>query len=90
LSNVRKHSGATEVDVEMQRDQTYRFRVRDNGQGFDPRAVAQKGEGHIGLSIMRERAQRIGGELEIESRPGGGTTVTLRLPVSQTTEADAA
>ncbi|HEY9447758.1 MAG TPA: ATP-binding protein, partial [Burkholderiales bacterium] len=83
LSNVRKHSGATEVDVEMKRDQTYEFQVRDNGKGFDPRVVERKGEGHIGISIMRERAQRIGGEVTIESQPDRGTTVTLRLPVAQ-------
>ena len=90
LSNVRKHSGATAVDVSIQRDQTYRFEVRDNGKGFDPAAAARKGDGHIGLSIMRERAQRIGGELDIQSQPGEGTTVTLRLPVSQTAEAGTA
>jgi two-component system, NarL family, nitrate/nitrite sensor histidine kinase NarX len=89
LSNVRKHSGADTVDVEMLRDRIYRFRVRDNGKGFDPAATEQKSEGHIGLSIMRERAQRIGGEVSVVSKPGGGTVVTLSLPVAQTVEAAA-
>ena len=87
LSNVRKHSGANVVDVEMLRDRVYRFRVRDNGRGFDPVAVEQKSEGHIGLSIMRERAQRIGGEVSVASQPGGGTVVTLTLPVAQVADA---
>jgi two-component system nitrate/nitrite sensor histidine kinase NarX len=67
----------------MQRGPVYRFSVHDNGKGFDPAQVTLKGEGHIGLNIMRERAQRIGGEVDIESRPGAGTTVTLQLPVAR-------
>jgi len=83
LSNVRKHSGATAVTVEMQRGAVYRLSVRDNGRGFDLGRAAQKGEAHIGLNIMRERAQRIGGEVEIASSPGEGATVTLRLPAAR-------
>jgi two-component system nitrate/nitrite sensor histidine kinase NarX len=83
LSNVRKHSGATKVTVDMQRGPVYRFSVRDNGKGFDTEQVARKGDGHIGLNIMRERAQRIGGEVDVVSRPGGGTTVILSLPVER-------
>jgi two-component system nitrate/nitrite sensor histidine kinase NarX len=83
LSNVRKHAGATAVTVTMQRGPVYRFSVHDNGKGFDLGGITVKGEGHIGLKIMRERAQRIGGEVDIESRPGAGTTVTLQLPVAR-------
>ncbi|HWI13702.1 MAG TPA: ATP-binding protein, partial [Burkholderiales bacterium] len=83
LSNVRKHSGATAVTVEMQRGPVYRLSVRDNGRGFDLDRAAEKGEAHIGLNIMRERAQRIGGEVEVASRPGEGATVTLRLPAAR-------
>jgi two-component system, NarL family, nitrate/nitrite sensor histidine kinase NarX len=90
LSNVRKHSGATAVAVNMERGPVYRFSVQDNGKGFDAALVATKGEGHIGLNIMRERAQRIGGEVEIASRPGAGTTVTLKLPVARDEAAAAA
>jgi two-component system nitrate/nitrite sensor histidine kinase NarX len=65
----------------MQRGPTYRFRVRDDGKGFDPAAVP--GDLHVGLRIMRERARRIGGELEVRSEPGAGTEVMLTLPMLQ-------
>jgi signal transduction histidine kinase len=53
--------------------------VRDDGRGFDPRReeVAQRG---FGLQSMRERAQIVGGELELDSAPGTGTTVVLAIP----------
>lgn len=79
LSNVRKHARATAVEVEMQRGTEYRFRVRDDGQGFDPASVPS--DLHVGLRIMKERAHRIGGELEVKSKPTGGTQVLLTLPV---------
>lgn len=83
LSNVRKHAGADMVELEIERGNLCRFRVRDNGHGFDQGRLADKSESHIGLRIMRERAHRIGGVLEVTSRPSGGTQVTLTLPVAQ-------
>jgi two-component system nitrate/nitrite sensor histidine kinase NarX len=80
LSNARKHSRAKRVTVELERGPEYVFRMTDDGEGFDPDAQI---DGHVGLSIMRERAQRIGGQIAVESRPGGGTCVTLRLPIVQ-------
>jgi two-component system nitrate/nitrite sensor histidine kinase NarX len=81
LSNARKHAGASHVEVDMQRGPTYRFKVRDDGKGFEPTAVS--GDLHVGLRIMRERARRIGGKLEVRSEPGRGTEVELTLPVLQ-------
>lgn len=81
LSNVRKHAGATAVAVELKRGAEYTLSVRDDGKGFDP--AEHRGDGHIGLKIMRERARRIGGELEVASAPGAGTVVTLQLPVAR-------
>lgn len=78
LSNARKHSGAKQLVVDLERGREYRFRVKDDGRGFDPDKYV---EGHVGLAIMRERAQRIGGQITLESRPGSGTCVTLRLPL---------
>ncbi|MDA8107959.1 MAG: type IV pili methyl-accepting chemotaxis transducer N-terminal domain-containing protein [Betaproteobacteria bacterium] len=83
LSNVRKHSGATEVVVDMERGQEYQFRVSDNGCGFDFGSAMGKAHSHVGLTIMRERAHRIGGRLEVISSPGDGTRVTLKVPVMQ-------
>jgi two-component system, NarL family, nitrate/nitrite sensor histidine kinase NarX len=78
LSNVRKHAAATEIAVEMIRGARWRFLVRDNGSGFD--TLQHPGESHVGLNIMRERAARIGAVVDIRSRAGQGTTVTLTLP----------
>jgi two-component system nitrate/nitrite sensor histidine kinase NarX len=78
LSNARKHAGASHVSLEVRKGQRWRFAVHDNGAGFNVSQV--RGESHVGLKIMRERAARIGGEVEITSAPGAGSTVTLTLP----------
>jgi two-component system, NarL family, nitrate/nitrite sensor histidine kinase NarX len=54
--------------------------VGDDGRGFEQDAHI---DGHVGLAIMRERAQRIGGQISVDSRPGCGTCVTLTLPIVQ-------
>ena len=82
LSNVRKHSGARHVTVELEKGQVYMFRVNDDGQGFDAAAPGVD-DGHVGLAIMRERAQRIGGRIDVHSLPGSGTRITLSLPIVQ-------
>ena len=79
LANVRKHARAHTVRVLLNRGvgDTYVLLVEDDGVGFSaPRRSSQPGE-HIGLSIMEERASRIGAELRIESEPGEGTRVEL-------------
>lgn len=83
LSNVRKHSGATLVELQMRRDRNYEFRVRDNGRGFDPVALNDTTGRHVGLRIMRERARRIGGQIRIDSHAGHGSELTLTLPITQ-------
>jgi len=83
LSNVRKHAGATLVGLAVHRDAVYRFTVSDDGRGFDVEAAPDAAEAHIGLRIMRERAQRIGGKIELRSQPGYGTQVMLTLPAVQ-------
>ena len=79
LSNVRKHAGATRVDLRVQRHPRWRFEVHDNGAGFDPTTVAPDSV-HVGLGIMRERAQRIGAVVQVVSAPGQGTRVGVELP----------
>ena len=79
LSNVRKHSGATRVDLRVHRHPCWRFEVHDNGIGFDPAAVAPDSL-HVGLGIMRERAQRIGAAVQMQAAPGRGTRVCIELP----------
>jgi len=81
LSNVRKHSGATEVWVEVQQASPWRVEVRDNGCGFDGDAAGD--ETHVGLRIMRERAQRVGATVEVSSTRATGTSIALTLPERQ-------
>ena len=76
LNNAARHSGASAVEVRMsRRDGAVELQVSDDGRGF---AFAES-EGGLGLAGMRERALLVGGELTIESRPGSGTTVILRV-----------
>ena len=78
LSNVRKHAGASDVFVTVDKGPRWRFVVRDNGRGFQP-VAAQASDTHVGLHIMRERAERIGAQVQVVSTPGGGTQVELEL-----------
>jgi two-component system nitrate/nitrite sensor histidine kinase NarX len=64
--------------VRVDREPAWRFSVRDNGQGFTP-AAPSADDTHVGLQIMRERAQRIGAKVDIVSRPGQGTEVQIAL-----------
>ncbi|MGH2868023.1 MAG: HAMP domain-containing sensor histidine kinase [Solirubrobacteraceae bacterium] len=75
LTNVMRHSNATEVTVALSRsDSELLLRVSDNGQGL-PESLSEGG----GLAGMRERAMLIGGDLRVESEPGSGVSVSLRL-----------
>jgi two-component system, NarL family, sensor histidine kinase UhpB len=77
LSNISHHSGATAVEVDLDIDgRRAELRVRDNGAGFDP---SRAPGGGLGLKGMAERARLVGGELDVRSSPGGGTTVNLRI-----------
>ena len=77
LTNARKHGGARHVLIEIgDCDHYVHLAVSDDGQGFDPHAKADG----FGLHIMAERAELLGGTLEINSAPGCGTQITLDLP----------
>ena len=78
LTNARRHSGARNIEVRLQAEgETLVAEIIDDGRGFDP-VVAQGGVGLVG---MRERVEELGGEIEISSRPGEGTEVTVRVPL---------
>lgn len=79
LSNVRKHAAATHVWLDVQQAPRWRFEIRDNGTGFS-NADGAHDENHVGLRIMRERADRIGASLDIHSVPRRGSSVILTLP----------
>jgi signal transduction histidine kinase len=77
LHNVQKHADATRIRVRVAREgDELVVSVEDNGQGFHP-ASPPSGHGVLG---MRERAVLLGGRLEIQSAPGDGTSVVVRLP----------
>ncbi|SFR92075.1 Signal transduction histidine kinase [Microbacterium sp. cf046] len=80
LANVRKHAAATRVDVRVsaEPDGAARLAVTDDGRGFD---VDARRDG-FGLEGMAERVALAGGELEVSSVPGGGTTLVVRLPAT--------
>jgi signal transduction histidine kinase len=81
LHNLLKHARATTVTISVhRRENEFQFRIQDNGVGFD---AAKKSAGN-GLKNLRRRAAEIGGRLEIETHPGGGTIVTLTAPITQT------
>jgi NarL family two-component system sensor histidine kinase YdfH len=79
LSNAARHAGANHVAVQLAKnDDELVISVQDDGPGFDPEEAMQK-PGRFGLAGMQERAARLGGKLDVESAPGKGTRVTLRL-----------
>jgi signal transduction histidine kinase/ligand-binding sensor domain-containing protein len=84
LLNALAHSGALHVELEIAYDaRHFRLRIRDDGRGIDPDILGQGGRsGHWGLQGMRERAHRIGANLELWSRPGAGTEVELKVPAA--------
>ncbi|MDO8751324.1 MAG: GAF domain-containing sensor histidine kinase [Dehalococcoidia bacterium] len=84
LTNVRKHAQATCVKVRIAAADggNIRIVVEDNGHGFDPSQVARIEGQHYGLSTMKERAESVGGTLQVHSAPGKGTRVVLCLPRS--------
>lgn len=82
LQNVRKHAAASRVTVTVEEDTLV---VADNGRGFDLLRLASGRTSNFGLQFMRERAELMGGQLQIESRQGEGTRILLRLPEQQRT-----
>lgn len=82
LTNVHRHARATQVIVQGRHNNgTAHFEVCDNGCGFDPHGTLA--DDNLGLKIMRTRAERIGGRLEILSSPGNRTRVLLMVPTTK-------
>jgi two-component system sensor histidine kinase DegS len=79
LQTVRKHAAASEVRIGFEGDQ---LTIVDNGRGFDVMRLASGASRNFGLQFMRERAELLGSQLQIESRQGEGTTILLGLPGS--------
>jgi PAS domain S-box-containing protein len=80
LNNVRKHAGVEQAKVRVvQEGEWLSIEISDEGKGFDRRKVSEKRYGLVGI---RDRARILGGECEVESRPGAGTRVLVRLPLA--------
>ncbi|QTN32340.1 hypothetical protein HZ994_08360 [Akkermansiaceae bacterium] len=79
LNNIRKHAGASKVDIRLAVDaRHFTFAIRDDGIGFDPLSAAHPGHG---LHNFQRRADRLGGTHRIESAPGCGSEVTFTAPL---------
>ncbi len=71
---------ASRVEIRIEDRDDFSLIVRDNGVGFDAATLLSKGDSHVGLHIMRERAQRVGASFDVSSVPGQGTMLSLLLP----------
>jgi signal transduction histidine kinase len=80
IINAIRHSRATELNLSLTQDQTScRVSLRDNGVGFDKSSTV--GGGGFGLKGMRERIEKVGGQLALETAPGKGTHITIVVPL---------
>jgi signal transduction histidine kinase len=89
LSNIARHARASAVSVSLDIERgDVVLRIADDGVGLpdDQRGTL----GHHGLSNMRERARRLGGRLEVDSQPGLGTAIAVRIPIAPAGAADKA
>jgi signal transduction histidine kinase/ligand-binding sensor domain-containing protein len=81
INNIARHSQCSAAEIELSLSQgSLWLTIADNGQGFDA-DHKENGYGGNGLRSMRERAESLGGRLEVESRRGGGTTIRLKIPL---------
>jgi signal transduction histidine kinase len=81
LANVQRHSRArrVRVDLRVTGDGT-QVQIEDDGVGFQPGQVPQRATEHYGLAMMRERAESLGGRVEVTSAPAQGTCLRVWVP----------
>jgi two-component system NarL family sensor kinase len=82
VRNVVRHADARSVRITVRRDPDLVLTVADDGAGLPADATAARRRGSVGLELLRTLAQAQGGTLDVTGRPGGGTLLTLRLPVA--------
>jgi len=84
LRNAFRHAHARRIEVEITYDdRQFRLQVRDDGKGMDPVVQADQRRGHFGLPGMRERAELVGGRLDVWSEVGAGTEIDLTIPAAK-------
>lgn len=89
LRNVAKHARAAAASIFLElTDGKLRATIRDDGCGFDPLAVSRSENAGLGLLGMSQRASLVGGTTSIQSRPGGGTTVLVEIPLRGKVQAE--
>jgi signal transduction histidine kinase len=89
LANVAEHANAHKVDISFGFDEadgparasTVLLRIIDDGVGLDPGKVDKRAEGHLGLRLLKDRVENLGGTLTVRAGPHGGTSVLAELPV---------
>jgi signal transduction histidine kinase len=82
VTNALKHSGASKIRVDLEvNGGKIVLRVKDNGRGFEGQKAFSPAAGHFGLLGMRERAERLHGELRVQSRPGEGAELEVLVPL---------
>ena len=82
VTNALKHAGAKRIFIRLHREPKKLYlRIKDDGRGFEQKDVFSTVGGHFGLLGMRERAERLGGELHLASHPGEGTEVEVMVPL---------
>ncbi len=93
LANVAKHANAAKADITLGFDNsdaaatpTVLLRITDNGVGVDPAKIDKKAEGHLGLRLLTDRVENLGGTLTVRPNPRGGTIVTAELPATETAD----
>lgn len=81
LTNISKHARAKSATIFLNMDEEFLdLKISDDGRGFDPKQIPSNH--HLGLQGMRERVSMLGGEFTVQSRKGGGTLKTIRIPVA--------
>jgi signal transduction histidine kinase len=86
FNNVIRHSGAHNIDLELRREGAeLLLQVTDDGRGFEPGA-SDPGNG-LGLYSIGERVHAVGGTVQVDSAPGGGTTIRVAVPVREVLDA---
>jgi two-component system NarL family sensor kinase len=83
FGNIARHAGARHVTLTLDGNaETVGLQLHDDGRGMSAADIDRRHEGHFGLSLLREAGADLGGDLQVTSIPGAGTTLTMRLPIS--------
>ncbi len=94
LTNLQRHAHCTRASIRLQRFDAdgerdrLELEIRDNGSGFDPQVISQKGR--FGVLGLQTRTRALGGTLQLCSAPGQGTRLLLRIPLAAAVDTDAA